>query len=140
MYCSPYYCWFNSSIYYSYKSKTNTNRKEKETMARTPMITRTLTATICEVLCVDVEAGDTIVETVKVPRTFKNDEALMKALRPLVETEQIKPVHIQSKTVKETLYGMTEAEFMEHAKVLPPRTTAEVPATETEADKKTKKK
>lgn len=109
-------------------------------MARIPMITRTLTATICEVLCVDVEAGDTIVETVKVPRTFKNNEALMKALRPLVETEQIKPVHIQSKTVKETLYGMTEAEFMEHAKVLPPRTTAEAPATETEADKKTKKK
>lgn len=114
-------------------------------MARKPMITRTLTATECEVLCCDVEAGDTIVETVSVPRTYKNDEALMKALRPLVETEQIKPVHIQSKKVTETLYGMTEAEFMEHAKVLPPRTTSEVTeetanATESanKADKKKK--
>lgn len=104
-------------------------------MARTPMITRTLTATVCTVLCCDVEAGDTIIETVTVPRTYKTDEALMKALRPLIETEQIKPVHIQTKEVTETLYGMTEAEFMEHAKVLPPRgTTAEA-----EADKSIKK-
>lgn len=104
-------------------------------MARKPMITRTLTATECEVLCCDVEAGDTIVETVSVPRTYKNDEALMKALRPLVETEQIKPVHIQSKKVTETLYGMTEAEFMEHATILPPRTATEV----TEETAKTEK-
>ena len=112
-------------------------------MARTPMVTRTLTATVCEVLCCDVEAGDTIVETVSVPRTYKTDEALMKALRPLVETEQIKPVHIQSKKVTETLYGMTEAEFMEYARVLPPRTaeeTAEAKETEKPVDKDTKKK
>ena len=96
-------------------------------MARTPMITRTLTATVCEVLCCDVEAGYTITEKVSVPRTYKNDEALMKALRPLIETEQIKPVRIISKTVTETLYGMTEAEFMEHAKVLPPRATEATP-------------
>ena len=108
-------------------------------MARTPMVTRTLTATVCEVLCCDVEAGDTIVETVSVPRTYKTDEALMKALRPLVETEQIKPVHIQSKKVTETLYGMTEAEFMEHAKVLPPRTAEETIETEKPVDKETKK-
>lgn len=108
-------------------------------MARIPMITRTLTATVCQVLCCDVEAGDTITETVSVPRTYKTDEALMKALRPLVETEQIKPVHIISKTVTETLYGMTEAEFMEHAKVLPPRATTEA-TPDAEPKKKTKNK
>lgn len=95
-------------------------------MARIPMITRTLTATVVTVLCCDVESGDTITQTVTVPRTYKTDEALMKVLRPLVETEQIKPVHILTKEITETLYGMTEADFMEHAKVLPPRgTTAE---------------
>ena len=113
-------------------------------MARTPMVTRTLTATVCEVLCCDGEAGDTIVETVSVPRTYKTDEALMKALRPLVETEQIKPVHIQSKKVTETLYGMTESEFMEHARVLTPRTAEETaeetPTTTVEPTKDTKKK
>lgn len=107
-------------------------------MARIPMITRTITATVCEVLCCDVEAGDTITEKVSVPRTYKNDEALMKALRPLVETEQIKPVHIISKTVTETLYGMTEAEFMEHATVLPPRPATEVPPENKKPDKKNK--
>jgi len=108
-------------------------------MARIPMITRTITATVCEVLCCDVEAGDTITEKVSVPRTYKNDEALMKALRPLVETEQIKPVHIISKTVTETLYGMTEAEFMEHATVLPPRATTEATTAEPEKEPKKKK-
>lgn len=94
-------------------------------MARIPMVTRTITATECEVLCCDVEAGDTITETVTVPREYPNDEKLMKAVRPLLETEQIKPVHIISKKVTETLYGMTEAEFISHASVLPPRTTNE---------------
>lgn len=92
-------------------------------MARTPMVTRTIQATVCKVMCVDVEAGDTIIETVTVPRTYKNDDALMKALKPLVETEQIKPVHIVEKEITETLYGMTEADFIQNAKVLPPRAT-----------------
>lgn len=103
-------------------------------MARIPMITRTLTATVVTVLCCDVEAGDTITQTVTVPRTYKNDEALMKALRPLVETEQIKPVHILSKEITETLYGMTEADFMEHAKVLPPRGTTADETVEAKAE------
>lgn len=91
-------------------------------MARIPMVTRTIEATICKVLCCDVEAGDTVVETVTVPRTYKNNDALMKALKPLVETEQIKPVHILETEVTQTLYGMTEADFIQNATVLPPRT------------------
>lgn len=93
-------------------------------MARIPMVTRTLTATNCDVLCCDVKAGSTVVKTVTVPRTYKNDEQLMKAVKSLIETDDLKPVHIKSKTVTETLYGMTEAEFMENAKVLPPRESA----------------
>ena len=96
------------------------------------MITRTMTITVCEVLCCDVLEGDTIIEEVKVPRTYKTDEQLMKVVRPLVETPEIKPVHIKSKRVEETLYGMTEAEFLKYAKILPPRT----PQKETPKDKK----
>ena len=90
-------------------------------MARTPMVTRTITTTMALVMCCDVEAGETITEEVTVPRTYKNDEALMKAIRPVLETEQIKPVHILSSETIETLYGMTEQQFIENAEVLPAR-------------------
>lgn len=91
-------------------------------MARVPMVTRTITTTKAVVMCCDVEAGDTITETVTVPRTYKNDEALMKAVRPILETEQIKPVKIMSSETIETLYGMTEQQFIESATELPART------------------
>ena len=94
-------------------------------MARTPMVTRTISVTKCKVMCCDVEAGDTIIEEVTVPRTYKNDEQLMKVVKSVLETEQIKPVHIVAKEVVETLYGMTEQMFIENATVLPPRATAE---------------
>ena len=94
-------------------------------MARTPMVTRTITTTKAKVMMCDVEAGDVIVEEVTVPRTYKNDVALLKVIKEAYETDQLKPVSIVSTEVIETLYGMTEQEFIENAKVLPPRTTNE---------------
>ena len=91
-------------------------------MARVPMVTRTIIATKVNVMCLDVQAGEPCNSTVTVPRTYKDDEALMKKVRPLIETETLKAVHIVNKEEIETLYGMTEQEFIEHAKVLPPRT------------------
>ncbi len=93
-------------------------------MARTPMVTRTITTTKATVMCCDIEAGDTITEQITVPRSYKNNEALMKVVKPLLETEQIKPVAILQSEVVETLYGMTEQQFIENASVLPPRETA----------------
>ena len=94
-------------------------------MARTPMVTRTITTTKAKVMMCDVEAGDVIVEEVTVPRTYKNDVALLKVIKEAYETDQLKPVSIVSTEVIETLYGMTEQEFIENAKVLPPRTANE---------------
>ena len=42
----------------------------------------------------------------------------------MVEADTVKAVHIVSTEQVETLYGMTEQDFMEHAKVLPPRNCA----------------
>lgn len=91
-------------------------------MARVPMVTRTIVATKAIVMCLDVEAGEPLNKEVTVPRTYKDDEALMKKVKPLLETETVKAVHVVSKEEIETLYGMTEQEFIEHAEVLPPRT------------------
>lgn len=94
-------------------------------MARIPMVTRTIIATKANVMCLDVQAGEPCNHVVTVPRTYKDDEALMKKVRPLIETETLKAVHLVDKEEIETLYGMTEQEFIMHAKVLPPRNTTE---------------
>lgn len=72
-------------------------------------------------MCVDVEAGEPFNKEVTVPRTYKDNEFLLKTVKPLIETETVKAVHIVDKTEIETLYGMTEQDFIEHAEVLPQR-------------------
>ena len=94
-------------------------------MARVPMVTRTIITTKANVLCLDVQAGEPCNKVVTVPRTYKDGETLMKKVRTLLETDTLKAVHIVDKEEIETLYGMTEQEFIEHAKVLPPRSTTE---------------
>lgn len=92
-------------------------------MARVPMVTRTIATTKAIVLCVDVESGEPFNKELTVPRTYKDSESLLKTVKPIIETETIKAVHIVGKTEIETLYGMTEQDFIEHATVLPERTT-----------------
>lgn len=92
-------------------------------MARVPMVTRTITTTKANVMCVDVEAGEPFNKEVTVHRTYKDNDALLKAVKPIIETETIKAVHIVSKSEIETLYGMAEQDFIEHASVLPERTS-----------------
>lgn len=99
-------------------------------MARTPMVTRTITTTRANVMCLDVQAGEPFNKEITVPRTYKDDETLLKTVKPLIETETVKAVHIVSKTTIETLYGMTEQDFIEHAKVLPERNAKEEKETE----------
>lgn len=94
-------------------------------MARVPMVTRTIVTTKVNVMCLDVQMGEPCNKVITVPRTYKDDEALMKKVRPLLETETLKAVHIVDKQEIETLYGMTEQDFIEHAKLLPPRNSSQ---------------
>lgn len=91
-------------------------------MARVPMVTRTVTTTKAVVMCVDVKSGEPFNKVVTVPRTYKDKESLLKTVKPIIETETLKAVYIVDKTEIETLYGMTEQDFTEHAQVLPERT------------------
>lgn len=99
-------------------------------MARIPMVTRTITTTKAIVMCLDIESGEPCNKTVVVPRTYKDDETLLKKVKEVIETETLKSVYIVGKEDIETLYGMTEQEFIEHAKVLPQRRVAKVDVTE----------
>ena len=95
-------------------------------MARTPMITRTITTTKVTLMCLDVQAGEPMTETVTIPRAYKTDEEILKKVKPIIETDTLKAVHVVDKEVIETLYGMDEQKFIENAVILPPREKAEL--------------
>lgn len=88
---------------------------------RKPMITRTITTTEATLLMADTVAAEMHNVTVTLPRTYKDNESILKAARPMVETDTDKAVYVVSVSTKETLYGMTEADFIKAASILPAR-------------------
>ena len=102
-------------------------------MARVPQVTRTIQTTVASVLCADVEIGELVTKEFTLPRTYKDEDAILKAVRKIAETDTIKPVSVSATKIVETLYGMSEQKFIELADVLPPRgTKAEAEASENE--------
>jgi hypothetical protein len=93
-------------------------------MARVPMITRTVVTTKATVLCVDTVAEETVTHVVEVPRTYTDDNKLLKAVKETLDATVI-PVKVISTETVETLYGMLEQKFIELAEKLPPRTQTE---------------
>lgn len=91
-------------------------------MARKPMVTRTITTTKANVLCMDIQNAEPFNKVVTLPRTYKDDKTLMKKVQEVVETDTVKAVHVVDKEEVETLYGMTEQEFIQKAVVLDPET------------------
>lgn len=92
-------------------------------MAREKMVTRTIVTTKCVALCIDVDTAEPFNKDYVVPDTYKDEKKLLKVLQRMEENENVKVVHIVDLEEEETLYGMTEADFIKYSKVLPPRGT-----------------
>lgn len=90
-------------------------------MARKPMITRTITTTCVKVLALNLDTHENETITVILPRTYKDGKALEKALNEAKVPAGLKLVLVLSSEVVETLYGMTEEDFIAAAEVLPAR-------------------
>ena len=93
-------------------------------MPRVPMVTRTIKTTKVKVLCVSIVENKTFEQEVALPRTYKDEKSLMKQVKVVIENDNVKPLRVISAEEVETLYGMSEQEFITTAKILPPRTTA----------------
>ncbi len=89
-------------------------------MARVPQVTRTIQTTKVNVLCLDVQQDEPFNIEVVLPRTYKDEKAMLKQIEGVVNTDTIKAVHIVTHEVQETRYGMTEQKFIENAEILPP--------------------
>ena len=91
-------------------------------MARVPMVTRTMRTTKVNVLCMDLVNAEPVNKDVTIPRTYKDDKKLFKVVQATLDSDELKAVKIVKAVEVETLYGMTEQEFIENAKVLDPET------------------
>lgn len=103
-------------------------------MARAPMVTRTIKTTHATLMCVDTETAEVFNKDVILPRTFEDENAILKAAKKVHETGTCKVVAVVATEVNETLYGMSEADFIANAKPLPPRTTGTADEITVDAD------
>ena len=117
----PPILWWNNP-----PTKITSQKRREKIMARIPMVTRTITTTKVSVLCLDVQTVEPFNKEVILPRTFKDDKKLFKKVEELVNNDDVKAVHIVAKEEVETLYGMSEQEFIENAKVLDPETRKQI--------------
>nr|DAP57893.1 MAG TPA: hypothetical protein [Caudoviricetes sp.] len=90
-------------------------------MARERMVTRTVVATEVNALCLNIETSEPFNKSIILSGTFKDNKAVEKAAKKVIDTDIEKCVTIVDYKEKETLYGMTEQKFIEQADVLPPR-------------------
>ena len=97
-------------------------------MARKPMVTRTIVTTKVNVLCLDINSAEPFNKVVTLPRTYKDEKKLLKKVEEVVNTDEVKAVHIVDKEELETLYGMTERDFITNATILDPTTRKEIEA------------
>ena len=94
-------------------------------MARERMVTRTVELTIAEVMCLDTNTAEVSIKSYEIGGGLTDEKAILKAVKKLHETDTFKCVSLQGVKVQEILYGMSEIDFINHAKILPPRTKTE---------------
>ena len=94
-------------------------------MARERLVTRTVTSVNYNVMVVDTESKtvDSIIVVIPSGDTL-TEKAREKAIKAEIPEGKIF-VQIVSEEITETLYGMSEVDFIKLAKVLPPRTKTE---------------
>ena len=92
-------------------------------MARERMVTRTVVVTTVKVMCVNIATCAVEVKTFELSGMIETKEQALKVVKKLYENELIKCVDVQEMYENEILYGMSEIDFIQNAKVLPPRGT-----------------
>lgn len=95
-------------------------------MARERMVTRTVSTTTVDVLVINIVTAEVGTKSYILGQNMVKDEKTMlnnaqKMLDDETGTTIWKCVAIKNIKVEETLYGMTEQDFLKYAKVLPPR-------------------
>lgn len=87
-------------------------------MARVPQITRTIKSTKVKVLAVNETTKAVEELEMLLPRTYNNDNAILKSAIKHNERPELKLVSVIDSEVQENRYGMLETRFIELADIL----------------------
>ena len=109
-------------------------------MARAKMVTRTITATEVEAQIVTISASEITTIKVTVSGEYDDTEKLLKAVKKVTETADIKVLQILTSEKIEKLYGMLETDFLAQAKELDPETRKALAQETPEADAQAEQK
>lgn len=90
-------------------------------MRKEKIVTRTVTKTNCEIMCMDITNAQVIVKDFTIGGKFDTENELLKRCQKLFDTDTFKLVKISDYSEEEVLLGMPESKFIELAEVLPPR-------------------
>lgn len=90
-------------------------------MKKEKMVTRTVTKTNCEIMCMDITNAQVIVKDFTIGGKFDSENELLKTCQKLFDTDVFKLVKVTDYSEEEVLLGMPESKFIEYAEVLPPR-------------------
>lgn len=85
------------------------------------MVTRTVTKTNCEIMCMDITNAQVVVKDFTIGGKFDSENELLKECQKLFDTDTFKLVKVSYFLEEEVLLGMPESKFIELAEVLPPR-------------------
>ena len=88
---------------------------------REPKVTRTIETTTATVLCVNPETKEVFEKSITLPRTYKDEKALKKAIEKATADADFKVVSVIGTAVNKTLYGMSADKFIANAEILPDR-------------------
>ena len=80
---------------------------------RKSMVTRTITTTKVNVMCLNIENGECVNELVVLQGTPKA-EKILKLVSAKIDSEVLKAVHVVDVEKCEELYGMYEEDFVTH--------------------------
>lgn len=86
------------------------------------MVTRSFEVTRVNVMMCDTITSEVHNKEFDVPRTYKDDNKLLKVVKSMAETDSDKVVTIVDKTVYTKLFGMSEADFLKNSIELDPET------------------
>ena len=107
------------------QAKLRKRKRGRKTMAKERMITRTVSFIACDTMVVNMATKEVEFMTINVPSgatMSRTDlEKYVKAQIP----DGYKYVDIIDTNTSEILYGMSEADFLKYATVLPPRNKVE---------------
>lgn len=82
------------------------------------LVTRTIKGTKCVLLCVDIHTAEPCNRTVTIGAVYKDKKKLLNKCREMIETDELKVVHIVEETEVEEIRAMSEEFFIAHSEVI----------------------